>query len=99
MIKILFLLEYLSLLQDLETARIDALSSNTELSAHVQTSEERITQLESTLSVSRQESEKLSNQLRDEKQTYDRQLNQKDEFVSINICMLILHVSVYVYLG
>ena len=95
MIKILFLLEYLSLLQDLETARIDALSSNTELSAHVQTREERITQLESTLSVSRQESEKLSNQLRDEKQTYDRQLNQKDEFVSINICMLILHVSVY----
>ena len=82
-------------MQDLETARIDALSSNTELSAHVQTCEERITQLESTLSVSRQESEKLSNQLRDEKQTYDRQLNQKDEFVSINICMLILHVSKY----
>lgn len=56
-----------------------------ELSDHVQSCEDRIVQLESAVSVSKQESEKLSNQIRNEKQAHDRQLNQKDEFVSSKI--------------
>jgi len=69
----------------------DAVSA--ELSSQLKSSESRLTHLESALSVTRQECEALVNQLREDKSSYQGQLDEKDAFVcsiSISIVKIIL---------